>query len=298
MPSAQNRFRETRFASERLNPIGVEILTVSELWSRVSDARLRETERVGFYLLLVGLSGDDGSHLVDFQTLTLRKGHVIFVRPGQLQQWQPRKGLRADVLLIDPVAVQPRTSTFQATTMALLRLDDWPSHFELDAEELSGWQVLASMLRHELRRPILDELSAAVARELLSCLMLKLGRAASRRALEPSTKALMLRTFRLELDASVAARPTVEELARKLRVSTSTLTRACKELLGRTAKEEVDRRIVLEAQRLLVHGSASSAAIGEQLGFSEPTNFVKFFRRLTGTAPEAFRRAHRLVGDS
>ncbi|TAG28696.1 MAG: hypothetical protein EAZ40_03315 [Rhodobacterales bacterium] len=34
--------------------------------------------------------------------------------------------------------------------------------------------------------------------------------------------------------------------------------------------------------------------IGELLGFSEPTNFVKFFRRRVGTTPEAFRRGHRL----
>ncbi|MEO8804931.1 MAG: helix-turn-helix domain-containing protein [Burkholderiaceae bacterium] len=50
----------------------------------------------------------------------------------------------------------------------------------------------------------------------------------------------------------------------------------------------------LEAQRLLVHSTSTSVAIGELLGFSEPTNFVKFFRRRVGTTPEAFRQAHRL----
>jgi AraC-like DNA-binding protein len=79
-----------------------------------------------------------------------------------------------------------------------------------------------------------------------------------------------------------------------LRVSTSTLTRACKDVLGHSAKEEVDRRVALEAQRLLVHSTSTSVAIGELLGFSEPTNFVKFFRRRVGTTPEAFRQAHRL----
>jgi len=31
------------------------------------------------------------------------------------------------------------------------------------------------------------------------------------------------------------------------------------------------------------------AAIGDQLGFAEATNFVKFFRRETGLTPGAFR---------
>ena len=45
---------------------------------------------------------------------------------------------------------------------------------------------------------------------------------------------------------------------------------------------------------MLVHSNASSVAIGAQLGFTEPTNFLKFFRRLVGETPEAFRRSHRL----
>ena len=83
-------------------------------------------------------------------------------------------------------------------------------------------------------------------------------------------------------------------LAARLGVSTSTLTRICKDVLEHSAKEEVDRRVALEAQRLLVHSASTAAAIGELLGFSEPTNFVKFFRRRVGTTPEAFRQAHRL----
>ncbi|MDB6106331.1 MAG: helix-turn-helix domain protein [Gammaproteobacteria bacterium] len=55
----------------------------------------------------------------------------------------------------------------------------------------------------------------------------------------------------------------------------------------------IDRRVVLEAQRLLVHSGATSSAIGEELGFSESTNFVKFFKRQVGMTPEAFRRIHR-----
>ncbi|MES1264137.1 MAG: helix-turn-helix domain-containing protein [Variovorax sp.] len=52
--------------------------------------------------------------------------------------------------------------------------------------------------------------------------------------------------------------------------------------------------MALEAQRLLVYSVATAVAIGEQLGFGEPTNFTKFFRRLVGATPEAFRQAHRL----
>jgi AraC-like DNA-binding protein len=126
------------------------------------------------------------------------------------------------------------------------------------------------------------------------CLMLNISRSAAAREAAPTVQAMLVRRLRRELEGLVNTRPSVATLARKLSVSTSTLARSCKDVLGHSAKEEVDRRVALEAQRLLVHSSSTSVAIGELLGFSEPTNFVKFFRRRAGTTPEAFRQAHRL----
>lgn len=178
--------------------------------------------------------------------------------------------------------------------MALLRLDDWPVHFEMDVDGLTAWRSLAAMLRKELDQPLLDQLSAAMAHELLVCLMLSISRSATGHATAPRVQAMLVRRLRRELEGMVHTRPSVALLARRLRDSRSTLARTCNDVLGRSAKEEVDRRVALEAQRLLVHSTSTSVAIGELLGFSEPTNFVKFCRRRVGTTPEAFRQAHRL----
>lgn len=293
MPQTRKALRETRFANDRLNPIGVELMTLSELRARVSARQLYQPERVAFFMVLVATVGQ-GEHLVDFERFKLRVGHVVFVRPGQVQQWQAAaSGLDGDVLLIDPAVVQPRPSATRLSAMSLLRLEEWPPHFKLSAEGLSSWQSLATLLREELGQPALDELSAAMVHELLACLMLKVSRSAGQlRA--PTAQAALVRGLRRELEALIHHRPSVASLACTLRVSTSTLSRTCKEVLGHSAKEEVDRRLALEAQRLLVHSTSTSVAIGELLGFSEPTNFVKFFRRRIGMTPQTFRQAHRL----
>lgn len=285
--------RETRFANSRLAPIGVELMTLSELHARVSARLLFETERVDFFMVLVALRGR-GEHLVDFQRFGLRTGDVVFVRPGQVQQWQAVDGFEADLLLIDPAVVLPTASMPLLATMALMRQEDWPVHFKMNADGLAAWRVLATMLRKELDQPLLDALSAALAHELLVCLMLSISRSATGHAPAPTEQAVLIRRLRSELEDLVHSRPSVALIARRLRISTSTLTRTCKHVLGHSAKEEVDRRVTLEAQRLLVHSTSTSVAIGELLGFSEPTNFVKFFRRRVGSTPEAFRQAHRL----
>jgi AraC-like DNA-binding protein len=56
-----------------------------------------------------------------------------------------------------------------------------------------------------------------------------------------------------------------------------------------TAKRVIIERIILEAKRLLAHSSDPVAGISSHLGFDEPTNFVKFFKRETDLTPTQFR---------
>jgi AraC-like DNA-binding protein len=58
---------------------------------------------------------------------------------------------------------------------------------------------------------------------------------------------------------------------------------------GVGAKDFIDRRVVLEARRLLAHSDRSAAQIATQLGFSSASNFTKFFRQRTGASPIVFR---------
>jgi AraC-like DNA-binding protein len=62
------------------------------------------------------------------------------------------------------------------------------------------------------------------------------------------------------------------------------------EAAGTNAKAFIASRISLEAKRLLVHTDVSVTLIAESLGFSEATNFIKFFKRETGCTPAEFRQ--------
>lgn len=95
------------------------------------------------------------------------------------------------------------------------------------------------------------------------------------------------------IERELGGRREVGWYARRLGVSARTLNRATERVAGRTVKELVDERIVLEAKRLLVHTTMAVDAVAERLGFDDPSNFVRFFRRLTGTTPSGLRRSER-----
>jgi AraC-like DNA-binding protein len=282
--------RETRFSNKRLASVGIELLRLEELFARVPYQRLAVPERVEFCLVMV-ISGGRGEHVVDFQRVALGPGVVVLARPGTVQQWRPSGRLQGDVLLIEPQLIQPMSES--RSRGPELRMEEWPECFVLDGRDLARWTALSDLLRDELDREDLDDLAVSTARELQKCMLLTLARGARQSAPSASVQDLLCRSMMRALDRLVATRPTVDSLALHLHSSPSTLGRACRASLGLSVKEVVDRRIALEAKRLLVHTQASAVAVSLQLGFSEPTNFLKFFKRCVGMTPEQFRQSQR-----
>ena len=69
----------------------------------------------------------------------------------------------------------------------------------------------------------------------------------------------------------------------------SHLNGTCRELAGQPALQIVHERQLLEAKRLLTYTSMTIYEMSDVLGFSDPTNFTRLFRRRVGISPKAFR---------
>ena len=85
----------------------------------------------------------------------------------------------------------------------------------------------------------------------------------------------------------------VEDYAHLLGYSPRTLARATLTAAGLSAKEFVDRRVVLEAKRLLAHSDRTAAQVAAQLGFANPSQFSKYFLHRVGRSPIDFREVVR-----
>ena len=98
--------------------------------------------------------------------------------------------------------------------------------------------------------------------------------------------------FQQLLETRFSVQHQVAAYAKQLGCTEKSLTRATMDGAGVKAKAYIDARINLEAKRLLAQTAIPIARIGDQIGFDEATNFVKFFKREVGCAPGAFRRQH------
>ncbi|MGY1411020.1 MULTISPECIES: helix-turn-helix domain-containing protein [unclassified Luteimonas] len=77
--------------------------------------------------------------------------------------------------------------------------------------------------------------------------------------------------------------------ARHLGTSTASLNRTCRDLAGDSAQSLLHQRLVLEASRHLAYTDKPVQVIADELGFSDPAYFSRFFSRAMGCSPRDYR---------
>jgi len=95
--------------------------------------------------------------------------------------------------------------------------------------------------------------------------------------------------FKDFLETNYRRRKPVSYYSSELGVTEKRLNQATNKVLGKTIKQMIDERLMLEAKRLLAHTTDSIKEIGFILGFDEPTNFIKYFRKHNSKTPVEFR---------
>ncbi|MCZ1009786.1 AraC family transcriptional regulator [Streptomyces lydicus] len=244
--------------------------------------------RPGFHHLLV-LDGGRLVHSVDFREHVLAPGDLLWSRPGQVQHFGDLTGAEGRLVLFEAGFLDPATAT-------AARVEDWygPPVRHPEGAAARGVDDAMRQLHGEFGAlgglPL--EIHLEVLRHLLAVLVLRAAHPGGEADGSCAASATYLR-FRDAVERDFTRSRRVADYARALGYAPRTLSRATEAVAGVGAKEFIDRRVVLEAKRLLAHGDRSAARIADRLGFADAPNFSKFFQRQTGTTPIAFRTAVR-----
>lgn len=232
--------------------------------------------------LLVLVSTGHGSYEVDFQHHPARPGTLLWARPGQAVRFGAEPGLDGFVV------GWPRGFLPDLPAVPWTPEDPFgPVCWQLAGED--GDAVLDEIT--QLGVDCDRRLPADLLRHQLTVVILRLTQVPAVDAGGPRTgpEADTYRRFRLQLETDFHRCRRVTSYAAQLGCSVRTLTRACLAATGRTAKQVIDDRVVLEARRMLAGTTMPVATIAEQLGFDEPTHFGRLFHRATGLPPGTFR---------
>ncbi len=251
-----------------------------------ADAPLERVHRIDFHVVLLFGEGPV-RHMVDFTEYEAMAGDLLWIRPGQVHRFSRSSEYRGTVLTMQP-GFLPR-ATVEAT--GLYRYD-LPPLLRPDAAQLAGLRGALEQLRREYEDTATLPLSlhTAVLRHSLTAFLLRLAHlaASSAQSLRQQSDSTFT-LFRDAVEQDFATNHSVSAYADALGYSRRTLVRAVRAATGETPKAFIDKRVVLEAKRLLAHTDLPIGRVGAAVGFPDAANFSKFFHQHTDLTPAAFR---------
>ncbi|MBM7417984.1 AraC-like DNA-binding protein [Chryseobacterium sp. JUb44] len=172
----------------------------------------------------------------------------------------------------------------------LINLGDVP-YIDVDASSIKEWISLANLVKNEYRR------SKNEYKELI-CLYLKAALVKYKRYFNLGTDSILLKknhkstlaqNFKELIDMKFKEWKLPKEYANEMCITPHYLSTISKAKFGKSAGTIIKERIILEAERLLKSTDLTVNEIGGRLGFSDKSNFNKYFKKYMYCTPEAFR---------
>ncbi|MFC9627766.1 helix-turn-helix domain-containing protein [Streptomyces mirabilis] len=250
------------------------------------DAPLDRVHRIDFHVVMLFHEGPV-RHMIDFAEYEASPGDILWIRPGQVHRFSRTDRYRGTVLIMQP-GFLPR-ATVEAT--GLYRYDQPPLLRPGPAQLAALEHSLTQLEREYVDTTTLPlSLHTSVLWHSLTAFLLRLAHlaASSAEAAREQTDTTFTR-FRDAVEKDFATNHSVSAYADALGYSRRTLVRAVRAATGETPKGFIDKRVVLEAKRLLAHTEMPIGRIGVAVGFPDSANFSKFFHQHTGTSPVVFR---------
>jgi len=266
------------------------ILPLQALFAPTVTYPIALPQRLHAYMVTLFTAGQ-GQHLVDFQAYDYQAPALLCVAQNQVHQWHPNANSNGLVIAFskDFLYQNAQDQAILATSHIFNYALQSPL-IPLLENDYQRFGALFSELKLEYEQTVGDPFRQEIMRNLLRSILLRAERLKANQA--PSTTLAYYHDFirfkdRVEDDFNRTRN--VVDYAQALGYSPKKLNQLSRLVLNKSAKAFIDERVLLEIKRLLAHSDLSIKEITEHIGFDEPTNLVKFFKRHTQQTPSMFR---------
>ena len=234
-----------------------------------------------------------GVHHVDFIDYPVSDDTIFFVAPGQVHAFDGANDYEGVIIHFNASFMADEESS----ESIFLKYDVFNAYDSLPYCKISSEEAERLMLLvNEMNREY--SLTGAFAhrdymQNLLRLYLIRIRRSGERKEMQKLyVSCIANRTFvrfRQLLEQNFHRVHTVQDYADLLNISARTLTKYVSQSAHRSPLKIINERIVLEAKRQILHSTLSIKEVAFQLGFEDPSYFVKFFKRMTGKMHKEFK---------
>lgn len=237
--------------------------------------------------------------LLPDETVSTSSNSIYFAYPGKIESWQRVETIYGYLVCFTPefAGIDPLKPTFEKDFPFFMNGAN--SILRLSQKDMDTIAQTTETLLTEMKSGHGDNFEMIKA--LLKVLLIQIRRLYykdkdAKTDFQLKQASLMVR-FRNVLDSySIDApgrrkerKPTVKHIADELHLTPSHLNFLIKKYTGHTALYHIHEQILLEAKSMLTHTDLQVSEIADLLQFNEAAYFNRFFKKMTGITPTAYR---------
>lgn len=290
-----NQLIEYKIGNNYPNQSQFEIHNIKEAVEFDQDVFMKS--HIHDFYLIVWFEKGSGKHVIDFKEYDINSRTVFFVAPGQIHKFK-------DVVSYDGYSIVFTEDFLYIMTEML--------HKYVKNEIFGSYRgaSICSINNDSLAEEFKNKISGLVNEYengvtlfaykdrlalLLSDLIVTIKRYGTWSNQEEGKQASQDYTYYLNFVDYVEKHfyeiHNVKSYAQELHLSIGTLNKNVTKICGKSPLEVINDRIILEAKRILnYHLELKVKQVAGLLGFSDVSNFVKFFKHNTSMTPSDFRK--------
>lgn len=271
---------------------GFQFIAISEVEKHISDPY--EAKKWGVYGI-IWTGSIPYNHEFDGERYTVPANYFLFISPHKTNNFVVGDFPDATLLLFNSVFFARSTrEAFILQATPLFHKTDEVFYYEnciygkVDLREIVS-NILNEALKEEIEG-LYGDLAHSIVSIIVLYAMTKLskGEPSYKTDIESNHYSLSLE-FREMVFRNFKQERSVSFYAEALNVSPRNLTNACKIAFDKTSKELITEIVFDAASRMLSNSDLNIKEITFDLGFTEETNFIAFFKKHTGITPHNYR---------
>ena len=266
--------------------------TMEENHERLKDQPDVPHRHEYFTILLV--KNACGKHIVDYQEFLMKPKTVFFVAPGQVHQVLINGFPKGDIILFNSkFLLQNYINDTFIRNLGLFSETDTTPPLHVGDETFEKLVQFSAKIGEGFKSD--EEYKFDIIASYLKLFLIECNKYAVPPKVENlqtiQSGKLLLTNFKALLDEKFSYWHKVNMYAEALNITSDYLNNVVKTTTGKTAKEFILERLVLEAKRMGVHTDLSNKEIAYTVGFDDPSHFSKLFKKSEGVAFSDFRKS-------